>query len=629
MAEDGRAQERISDLRTYGRLLRQARPYWRHIGGIFALGLLATPLALLLPLPVKLAVDSVIGDEPIPWWLGFVPDAVTNSKGTLLLVVAVLMVVIALATQVVSFATVVLEAYTGEQLKFGFRTALFRNVQRLSLRYHDSRGVTDSLYRIQYDAPAIQWVSVNGITPFVSSALLLVGMLVVTASIDWQLALVALTVSPVLLTLTIAFRRRLREGWGNERNLDSSAMAVVQEVLASLRVVQAFGQEEREHGRYVERSVAGTRIRIRLAIADGLFALLMGVTVAIGTAAVLYIGIRHVQQGAITLGSLLVVMAYLAQIYQPLTTIAQSITSLQQSLASAERALFVLDQEPDVADPPRPISSRRARGEIAFADVTFGYDPGRPVLRDISFSIAPGTRLGIAGPTGSGKTTLISLMMRFHDPLSGVVLLDGDDIRRFRVIDLRSQFSIVLQDAVLFSTTIGENIAYGRPGAQPSEIVSAAKAGGIHDVITALPDGYETQVGERGMTLSGGERQRVSLARAFLKDAPILILDEPTSAVDVATETSLMASMERLMEGRTVVMVAHRLSTLARCDAFLQLTDGRIWSTDPPAGLRHWSLHGPLDSGPAAPGEATQPAWPRRAPTRPGALGHPDHPTSQ
>ncbi|MCA1680195.1 MAG: ABC transporter ATP-binding protein/permease, partial [Actinobacteria bacterium] len=214
---------------------------------------------------------------------------------------------------------------------------------------------------------------------------LLVGMLFVTASIDWQLALVALTVSPVLLTLTIGFRRRLREGWGNERNLDSSAMTVVQEVLAGLRVVQAFGQEDREHGRYVERSVAGTRMRIRLAIADGVFALLMGLTVAIGTAAVLYIGVRHVQEGAITLGSLLVVMTYLAQIYQPLTTIAQSITSLQQSLASAERALFVLDQEPDVADPPRPISSRRARGEIAFADVTFGYDHGRPVLRGISF----------------------------------------------------------------------------------------------------------------------------------------------------------------------------------------------------------------------------------------------------
>ncbi|WP_217914440.1 ABC transporter ATP-binding protein [Miltoncostaea marina] len=574
------------DLRVYRRLLVQARDHWPHIGGLFALGLLAAPLALLAPLPLKIAVDNVIGDEPVPGWLGVLPDGMTDSKGGLLAVVTALVVLIALASQLTTFAKDVLETSTGERLVLGFRTALFGHVQRLSLTYHDRRGVTDSLYRIQYDAPAIQWIAVNGVTPFVSSGLMVAGMIAVTASIDWQLALVALAVAPVLVALTIAFRRRLRAGWARERTLDSSAMAVVQEALSGLRVVKAFGQEDREHVRYVERSRASTSARIRLAVAEGLFGLLTALTVAVGTAAALYIGVSHVQDGVITLGSLLVVMAYLVQLYQPMSTIAHSVTTLQESLASAERALFVLDQEPDVADPRYPRPARRAEGAITFEGVTFGYDPARPVLHDISFAIPPGTRLGIAGRTGSGKTTLVGLMMRFHDPGAGRVLLDGRDIRDLRVADLRSQFAVVLQEPVLFSTTIAENIAYGRPGARLDEIAAAARAAGVHDVVEALPDGYDTLVGERGMTLSGGERQRISLARAFLTDAPILILDEPTSAVDVATEAMMIDAMERLMEGRTVVMIAHRLSTLARCDAYLQLAEGRVVSTDAPAGVR-------------------------------------------
>ena len=578
-------QREYGDVEIYRRLLRMARPHWPSIFAIFLLGLLATPVGLVTPLPLKIAVDNVIGDEPAPSWLGFLPDSVTDSKDGLLVVVAVMVILIALATQLIALGTAVLEAHTGEQLKFRFRTALFRHVQRLSLGYHDHRGSSDSIYRIQYDAPAIQWIAVNGVTPFFSSALMLIGMFAVTAAIDLELALVALIVSPILVALTVFFRRRLRWGWDRERDIDSSAMAVIQEVLGGLRLVKAFGQEDREHSRYVERSEEGTNTRIRLAVMDGVFSLLIGLTIAVGTAVVLYVGIGHVESGIITLGSFLVVMAYLAQLYQPLNLIAHSVTTLQSSLASAGRSLFVLDQEPDVTDPDDPIPTWPVRGGITFSAVSFGYEPGRPVLRDVDFSIEPGTRLGIAGHTGSGKSTLVGLMMRFHDPQSGVVRLDGHDIRAMRVADLRAQFAIVPQDTVLVSSTIAENIAYGRPGSTLEEIIAAARAAEIHDVITALPDGYQTSVGERGLTMSGGERQRISLARAFLKDAPILILDEPTSAVDPKTEAAMIEAMGRLMVGRTVIMIAHRLSTLEGCDAFLQLSDGRVVATTPPAGV--------------------------------------------
>jgi ATP-binding cassette subfamily B protein len=577
------AHGRYSDLQLYRRLLGQARPYWRHIAGIFLIGLLATPLALLVPLPLKLVVDNVVGSKPPP---GFLPVSLSGSDAALLAVAVGLLGVVALLTQLQFLAGEALGAYTGEKLVLRFRAELFRHVQRLSISYHDARGTSDATYRIQYDAPAIQWVAVQGVTPFVSAALMLAGMIAITALIDWQLALVALAISPLLFVITVVSRRRLRSGWRTERDLDSSAMSIVQEVLSGLRVVKTFGQEDREHARFVARSHAGMRARIRLSLTEGVFTVLIALTVALGTAATLYIGVRHVQAGVITLGSLLVVMAYLTQLYQPLQTIAASIGTLQASLASAERAFFLLDQQPDVLERPHARPLERAEGAIEFRGVSFAYGPGQPVLDDVWFSIEPGTRLGVAGKTGSGKSTLVSLMTRLYDPDLGAVVLDGCDVRDYRVQDVRDQFAIVLQDSILFSTTIAENIGYGRPGAGHLEIVAAAKAAGAHEFIEALPDGYDTVVGERGMTLSGGERQRMSLARAFLKDAPILILDEPTSAVDVKTELSMIEAIERLMEGRTVVMIAHRLSTLSGCDAYLQLDRGRIVSRDAPEELR-------------------------------------------
>jgi len=409
-----------------------------------------------------------------------------------------------------------------------------------------------------------------------TTVITLFGMLYVTFRIDWQLALVALAVSPFLFLSAWTYGRRLRARWREIYQLDSSALSVVQEALAAIRVVQAFGRETRERERFVRRSGESVRTRIRVTFIEGGFGLLVGLTTAAGTAAVLFVGVRNVQAGALTLGDLLLVMGYLAQLYTLLNQLSKSNTALQSSLASAERAFSLLDEAPDVVERPDARPLEHASGAVTFGDVSFAYRENHPVLRNVSFEIDPGTRVGISGTTGAGKTTLMSLLIRFYDPTAGQVLLDGVDLRDFRIADLRNQFAIVLQEPVLFSTSIAENIAYARPGASEEEIVEAAKAANAHEFIMSLPRGYENEVGERGVSLSGGERQRIALARAFLKDAPILILDEPTSSVDTQTEAAIMEAMERLMSGRTTFMIAHRLATLANCDARLEVEDGRV-----------------------------------------------------
>jgi ATP-binding cassette subfamily B protein len=560
--------DRHSNPALFRRLLRQARPYWPHLAVVLALSLLAPSLRLLSPLPLKYAVDSVIGDRPPP------VDGLTGPA--LLAAAAVLLVALALAGQVVGLAATLLSTYVGEKLVRAFRAVLFRHAQRLSLSYHDTNGTTDSAYRIQYDAPAVQWVVVDGSIPLAAAAFTLVAMLTVIAGIDWQLALVAVMVAPVLFVLTHLCGKRLKKQSKELKNAESLALGVIQEVLSALRVVKAFGQEDREQDRYADHAGRGLRAKLREALLTGVFAMLVGLTTAAGTAAVLYLGVRHVQSGAITLGELLLVLAYLAQLYAPMETLSRKVADLQGSLVSAERAFALLDQTPDVADRPGARPLERAAGAVEFRGVHFAYPNNPPVLHEVSFRVPPGARVGIEGKTGAGKTTLVSLLMRFYDPTTGAVLLDGADLREFRLADVRNQFAIVLQEPVLFSTSIAENIAYARPGATQAEIEAAARAANAHEFITALPEGYETRVGERGARLSGGERQRISLARAFLKDAPILILDEPTSSVDTKTEALIMEALAALMQGRTTFIIAHRLSTLEGCDVRLRLEAGRL-----------------------------------------------------
>jgi ATP-binding cassette subfamily B protein len=353
-------------------------------------------------------------------------------------------------------------------------------------------------------------------------------------------------------------------------------MSVVQEALGASRVVRAFGGEEHEERRFDRRFRDGMWARIQYVVASSQWALLVGMTTAVGIAAVLFVGARHVQSGLISVGDLVVVMAYMAQLYSPVETLGEKAGQFQEHLAGAERAFSLLDEKPDVRESPRARPLRRALGDVRFEHVSFSYDGDRAALRDLSLHVPAGTCVGIAGATGAGKTTLVNLLNRFFDPTQGRILLDEIDLRDYRVADLRAQFAILLQEPLLFSTSIAENIAYAKQDAGIEEIMAAARAANVHDFIAGLPDGYDTEVGERGIRLSGGERQRISLARAFLKDAPILILDEPTSSVDVATEATIMDAMSRLMTGRTTFMIAHRLGTLDRCDLLVELQDGRL-----------------------------------------------------
>lgn len=568
-----------SDFAIYRRLLLEAKPFWPNIAALFALSLIATPLTLLNPLPLKIVLDSVLGSHELPGWLARIFPAGTQRTDVIVLaVVAGFLVAVALLKQILDLAFALLRSYTGERLVLTFRAKLFRHTQSLSLSYHDTAGTSDSTYRIQHDAPAIQWITIDAFIPLVSSLMTLVAMIVVMARIDWSLALVALTVAPVLFFASQIYSRRLKLRWREAKDLESSTLSVVQEVLSSVRVVKAFAQEDREQERYVASAGKNLRQQIKLALTGGSFGLIIGVAMATGTATVLFLAARHVQAGRITLGDLVLVMSYLALLYSPLQTLSKSAASLQGSLVSAERAFELLDQAPEVIEKPDARPLVRARGQVACENVSFGYNPERPALEKISFEISAGSRVGIAGTTGAGKSTLVSLLLRLYDPTAGKVFLDGVDLRDYKLRDLRNQFAIVLQEPVLFSSSIGENIAYAKPAATDAEIIAAAQAANAHDFISRLPQGYKTEVGERGVQLSGGERQRISLARAFLKDAPILILDEPTSSVDVKTEAVIMEAMLRLMQGRTTFMIAHRLATLDVCDVRIQLEHGQLVS---------------------------------------------------
>ena len=528
-------------------------------------------LELAKPWPLKIVVDDVLGGRSLGW-----AGVGTLGRPALLAVACLALVAIYGLLGVLSVTSNYATIKVGQQMVNDFRSELYAHLQRLSLAFHSRRQVGDLLYRLTSDTFAIQTLTMNGFFPVITSVVLLVGMLGVMLRLDWVLTLIALAVVPLLFGAIVLLSRRITVLATDARTKESAVWAIAQRTIGAIRVIQAFTTEEEEHRRFVATSGASLAANLRLYTSQTVYTAFVNVVVAAGTAAVLWFGVTHVLAGKLTVGEVLVFTSYLASLYAPINSLMQTYGLVQGARVGAERVFEILETAPDLRDGTRPLAREEVRGAVTFEAVRFGYDPAQRVLEGVDFHVRAGEVVAIVGATGAGKTTLVSLVPRFYDPTAGRVLFDGIDVRDFQLKALRQQVAMVLQPPLVFPTTVRDNIAYGRPDATASAIEGAAHVAQLDDFLERLPEGLDTVVGEAGATLSAGEQLRITIARAVLRDAPILILDEPTSALDATTEARVMQGLEALMAGRTTFVIAHRLSTVRRADVILVLDAGRI-----------------------------------------------------
>jgi ATP-binding cassette subfamily B protein len=536
--------------------------------------LLSTAVGLAAPLPLKVLVDNVLGSQPTPDLLAWLPGA--GSEDGLLAWVVASEVAVFLAATALDVALTMLWIRIGQAMVFDVVRDVFARVQRRSLREHLQHPIGDTMERVAGDSWAVHTVVDELVFTPLHALITIAGIAAIMWQLDPGLTVVSFAVAPVMAGAAAALGKPVREAGEQRREIEGELQSHVQQTLAGITVVQAFGQEWRQHRHFEQLAGAAVGSQVRVALASGVNTLAAGMVGTLGAAVVLLVGAQQALDGDMTIGSLIVFVAYLTTLQTQFAGLTGVYTNLQGARASIDRVVEILDAPPDVVDRPGAVALAAVRGEVGFEEVWFGYEPGRPVLRGVSFEARPGQVVAVVGPTGAGKSTLAGLLPRFFDPDRGRVLLDGHDLRELRLETVRESVSLVLQESFLFPFSIAENIAYGRPGASREEIEAAARAANVHEFVSCLPDGYDTVLGERGATLSGGERQRVAIARALLKDAPVLVLDEPTSALDAETEQSLLGALERLMAGRTTLVIAHRLSTIRRADQILVLRAGEI-----------------------------------------------------
>jgi len=550
----------------YRRVLRYYRPFLGQTIFGLLLSLIGIGLNLLKPWPFKIIVDDFLRAGP----------AISGNWRLLILLLCLALVVIQLLWGIINWITNYLFVKIGLQALLKLRTDLYSYLQSLSLRFHDARRSSDSSFRVAYDSQSIQTVYNKGFTNVFGSIVTLLGTFVIMLRIDWQLTFVSLAIVPLVVGAIYLFAHRIRHESTSIQEQESAVLAQAQEGLSSIRMVHAFGREEFEVRQFHQQARQSLQASLRLTLTNVNSALVISTLMVVGTAAMYYIGAVHVLAGTLTLGSLLVFSAYLLMLYQPLESLTYTAWAMEGATAGAKRCFEVLDRQDDVVDSPGAVAISSAVGAIAFESVSFGYAEDRYVLRDVDLCIDPNQIVGLVGGTGAGKSTLLSLVPRFYDPTSGSITLAGRDLRQITKKTLRAQIGIVLQDTLLFSTTVRENIAYGRPDATEEEITDAARRAQADDFIRQLPEGYASPVGERGGHLSVGQRQRIGIARAFLKNAPILLLDEPTSALDPATESAIMETIKELMRGRTTLIATHRLAAVHDVEQIVVLDNGRI-----------------------------------------------------
>jgi len=561
-----------TSLRSWPAAVRYSRPHRAPFAGGVGLVFVSAAVSLLQPWPIALLIDSALGDEPLPGPLESLLGETTAGRvglavGLGLVVTLAINGVAAISQQVIT------KLEMGMVLEF--RSRLFQHVQRLSFAFHDDRLTGEFMGRINQQASSVGKVTA-AIFPLLESTLTLVGMLVIAYLLNPPVALVAMTVVPFIYVSTGYYGSRIGPTVRQVKGMEIRSLHIVHEAVQMLRIIVAFNREDHEYDRFRRQGEEAVDARVKVTRSQMLFSLAVSLITASGTAAVLGVGAWQVINGRLNVGELLVLVSYISAVYKPLETISNTINGIQEDLIGFEMAEELLHTQPEVVESPDAIDLEVARGHMAFEHVTFRY-PGRErTLVDVSFEVLAGQTIAIVGPTGAGKSTLVSLLPRFYDPDEGRVLLDDIDVRDLTLASLRRHISVVPQEPLLFTGTIRENIRYGRLEASDDEVRDAARAANAHDFIKGLPKRYATTLGERGSKLSGGERQRICIARAFLKDAPILILDEPTSAVDSRTEAVFLDAVNRLMEGRTTFMIAHRLSTVRHADQILVVNDGEV-----------------------------------------------------
>ncbi|HEV2836807.1 MAG TPA: ABC transporter ATP-binding protein [Pyrinomonadaceae bacterium] len=536
---------------------------------------------LLEPWPLKIVFDYVFGTKHMPSWMSGLIGSTFGAtfglnKVAILHFAVAAVIVIALVGALSAYAEKYLTTSVGQWVMHDLRRVLYHHIQRLSLAYHDQKPTGDLISTVTADIDAIQDFISQALLGIVVNVLTLAGMLVVMFYLNWRFTLIALSITPFLFAVVYTYTRRIKQASRALRKKEGEVVSVVAEVLSSIRVVKAFAREDYEEARLAQQSLENVEIALRARNLKAKLAPVVQVIVAVGTCLVLWYGVNLVMTNQMTSGSLLVFLLYLGKMYKPMRDLSKMTDTMSKAAVGYERIYEVIETEDEIRNLPGAKPAPNFKGEIEFDRVYFGYDKGYRTLTDVNLRVEPGQLAALVGPTGAGKTTIASLIGRFYDPQKGVVKIDGSDVRAYKLKSLRRQMSFVLQETLLFRAPVWQNIAYGKPEASRDEILRAAELANADEFIRNLPQQYDTMVGEKGVTLSGGQRQRIAIARAIIRNAPILILDEPTSGLDAASEELVFEALSRLMEGRTTIVIAHRLATVRRADVIFVIDHGTI-----------------------------------------------------